>query len=65
LKLLVQEGKYEKTTLRWLLVSKIQVGGFMGNLLLGFFIVHLKDLENFFIILSLNLQGIDVGFDGS
>jgi hypothetical protein len=36
----------------------------MGNLLLGFFIAHLKDLENFFDILSLGFQRIDVGFNG-
>jgi hypothetical protein len=36
----------------------------MGNLLLWFFIAHLENLEDFFIVLSLGLQGINIGFDG-
>jgi hypothetical protein len=55
---------YEKTTSRWLLVLKIRVHGYMSNLLLGFFIAHLKDLENIVVVLSLGLQGVNIFFNG-
>jgi hypothetical protein len=56
-RLLVYNEYSEKATSKWLLVSKIQVvrGEYMGDFLLGFFITHLEDLEDFSIILSLSL----------
>jgi hypothetical protein len=56
-RLLVYDEYSEKATSKWLLVSKIQVvrGEYMGDFLLGFFITHLEDLEDFSIILSLSL----------
>jgi hypothetical protein len=57
-------GDYEKTTSRRLLVSKIRVDGYMSNFLLRFFIAHLKHLEDFIVVLTLSLQGVNISFSG-
>ena len=48
--------------LRWLLRLKI-LGRNNRNLLLKFFIAHLKYLKDFHLVLSLGLQGVDIGLN--
>ena len=52
-----------KATSRWLLHLKI-LSRDNRNLFLGFLVTHLEYLKDFSFVLSLGLQGIDIGFDG-